>query len=443
MFYGAMAIRSSGRRRGLALVSIAVVALSISLAIPGMTTTAGANAGNVTVAVDLALVTPTFQITGITTRSPATATIGADGTIDIPQAGIVFAPIAVNIGAPNPDIGAVTVQALANSDFVGIVDPASHLEWLAGRVELDLTQPGTMTGCKIGPFNIVVTTQSTGSRPYSASTGAATMVDENFAVSAVDPNASGCGEWQTSVNSALSLPIATTTTTTAMSTTTTSTTTTTVPTPDTTLSDLVPDTPVPAFVMSTTMTPAPQAPAPPRTTPPTTAHPPTGAPTPTTQAPVTHGTAPNQIVPGPTPTPTAQPGGHVTTHHRTRSATNPHKKRHPRRHKTKAKPRVRVVLPPAPASRTGGRAGPTNRAGLIAPGRIGQPPAAGDGTVIDAMLASSKHRSAPSSLNYLAILALLVSGVYAAKLLKPDIEQVLHAHRRPRRRLFGIDPPGK
>jgi hypothetical protein len=59
------------------------------------------------------------------------------------------------------------------------------------------------------------------------------------------------------------------------------------------------------------------------------------------------------------------------------------------------------------------------------------------------MLASSRHRAAPSSLNYLAILALLVSGAYAAKLLKPDLEQVLRGRRRPRRRLFGIDPPGK
>ncbi len=63
--------------------------------------------------------------------------------------------------------------------------------------------------------------------------------------------------------------------------------------------------------------------------------------------------------------------------------------------------------------------------------------------MIDEVFASSRHRAAPSSLNYLAILALLVSGIYAAKLLKPDIEQVLRTRRRPRRRLFGIDPPGK
>jgi hypothetical protein len=101
------------------------------------------------------------------------------------------------------------------------------------------------------------------------------------------------------------------------------------------------------------------------------------------------------------------------------------------------------VIPPTPASRTGGQAGPASGGGFVAPGGQGQPPAAGGGTVIDSMLASSRHRAAPSSLNYLAILALLVSGAYAAKLLKPDLEQVLRGRRRPRRRLFGIDPPGK
>lgn len=443
MFYGAMAIRSSGRRRGLALVSIAAVALSISLAIPGMTSSASANPGNAFVGIDLALITPSFSITGITTPTPATATIAPDGTIDIPQAGIVFAPNVIHVGAPNPEIGDVTVQALANSDFIGIVDPATGTEWLAGRIELDWTQPGTMTGCRIGPFNVVVTTDNQGSRPYSSKTGNATMVDDNFAVDAIDANASGCGEWQSSVNATLSLPIAAN----ASSTTTSTSTTTTVPTPDTVLTDLVPDTPVPAFVMSTTMTPAPQAPTTPRTTPPTTAHPPTSAPTvttsPATTSPATTpGGTPTQRGPVPTSTPTASPGRHATSHH-SRSGPNPNKKRHPKRHKKAATPKVRVVLPALPGSGTRGRVGPTNRAGLAGPGRNGNPRAAGGGTVIDPMLASSRHRAAPSSLNFLAILALLISGAYAAKLLKPDLEQVFRARRRPRRRLAGIDPPGK
>ena len=367
MFYGGMAIRSSGRRRGLALVSIAAVALSISLAIPGMTTSAGANPGNVAIAVNLALVTPTFKITGISTPAPATATITSDGKIVIPKAGIVFAPTAVHIGAPNPEIGDVSVQVVATTDFIGAVDPASHVEWLAGNLEMQWTQPGTMTGCRIGPFTVIATTQSPGSRPYAAvstaysAAGTATMVDGNFAIPAVDPNASGCGEWQTSVNAALSLPITTTTTTSSTMTATA----TTVPTPNTVLTDLVPGTPVPALVVSTTMTPAPQSPTP-RTTP-TTTHAPTSAPAATTSPPTTPGAAPTQIVPAPT----AQPGGRSTTH-KTRRTTNPHKRRHPKHRKSPAKPRAVVVLPSAPASSTHGQLGPAYGGGLVGRGRNGR-----------------------------------------------------------------------
>jgi len=46
MFNVGMAVRSSGRRRGVALVSIAVFAISMSLAIPGMVSSAGANIAN-------------------------------------------------------------------------------------------------------------------------------------------------------------------------------------------------------------------------------------------------------------------------------------------------------------------------------------------------------------------------------------------------------------
>jgi hypothetical protein len=61
-------------------------------------------------------------------------------------------------------------------------------------------------------------------------------------------------------------------------------------------------------------------------------------------------------------------------------------------------------------------------------------------TQLDPVLVTSRHRASPSGLNYLAMLALLVTGAYAVKLLRPDLKQIMRARARPRRRLYGIDP---
>jgi len=449
MFNVGMAVRSSGRRRGVALVSIAVFAISMSLAIPGMVSSAGANIanpGNVGVSVNLSLLTPTFTLSGISTTSPATATMASNGALFIPRADLVFAPLAVHIALPNPELGDITVQVVASSDFVGAVNPSTRVEWLAGSLEMQWSHTGTMTACPIGPFQVHVTTKSAGSRPYSDG-GMATMVDANLAIGAVGPGTPGCAGLESSVNATLSLPITATTTTSDNSTT--STTTTTVPTSTTVLTDLVPDTPIPAVVLSTTLTPAPRSPATRPATTTTQATPPHPAATTTTFRP-----PPKNLVPLPKP---AHPKKHPVRHirarkhrlaskhhkHRHRNHHRKHHRKHAKHRQTRPKPRpigVRTVAP-GPSATT--PVAPEPRRFLLGGGfsrRRPVPPSAHVGTSIDPSLASSRHRASPSGLNYLAMLLLLVSGVYAGKLLRPDFNQIMRARKRPRRRLYGIDP---
>ena len=416
-----MSGRTKGRRRGLALVSMAACALSLILAVPGLVTGAGANVGNpgnVQVSVDISILTPTLTLSGISTQAAAPATIAPNGTLFVPRAGLVFGPLAVNVGSPNPAIGDVTVEVVATSDFFGSVNPATRGEWLAGNLELLWSQPGTMTACPIGPFPVRLTTNSVGSRPYSDN-GTATLVDTNFAVGAISPGTAGCGGLEGAVNTTLSLPIIPPTTTSGTGATTT---TTTVPTSTTLLSDPVPDTPVPTVVLSTTLIPAPR-PATPRPTTPTTSpaktvYPPLTNPTATTTMPNAPPT--NVVTPAQPLHPITQPDRHAP----------PRRKHHRKRHTQ--------VQTHRPAAAPGSGIGPSTAApkqpgffpGTGANQRRPMHPVPHPTTQLDPVLVASRHRASPSGLNYLAMLALLVTGAYAVKLLSPDFKQIMRALAR-------------
>lgn len=441
MFHGAMSNRRSSRRRGLALLSIAVFAVSVSLAVPGIVSGAGANIanpGNVNVSMNLSVLTPTLSVAGISTPKPAAANITSSGALVIPVSSIAFAPVGVTIGPPNPWIGNVTVQAVAEGDFVGAVDPGTGVEWIAGRIELLLSQPGTLASCPVGPFTVHLTTSGPGSRPYAANTGIATMIDPNFAIDALAPNTKGCAGLEGLVNGALSLPITTTTTTTA-SAPTSSTTTTLAPSATTPGTSVLSDTPVPAVVLSTTISSAAN-------------HPPTtlGVVTTTKQGGITTIGPAKQITFGSRPpkpkTPSVTPASGTQATHQTNPVTHKstsHKKRHPGRHrknKVVIRPRRTLHRPLTaikPARRNYGyfrgfATGPKAKAHAHPPTSAGLP--------LNATLASSRHRASPSMLNLLAMLVLLVSGAFAVKLMKPDFNDVMRARSKRRARIYGIEP---
>lgn len=440
----------------MALGATAAFALSLTLAVTGTISRAGANvatAGTVAVSMDVSLVTPTLTLPAFATTSTATATIRADGSFTVPRPGIAFQPVTLSLGSP-PALGDVNVSLVASSDFTGAVDPTTSTELLAGRVEMLWSQTGTMTGCPVGPFDVQLTTKSPGARPYASSSGTATMVDGNFAIDALKSGTPGCAGLESLINSTLSLPITTTTTTdsstTTTSTTTTSTTTTT--TPSTAMSEpvLLPDTPVPAVVVSTTLTPAPEA-APTSTSRPTTttAKRTTTTPQPSTTTTTTTKSRPIKKV-ARTLAPPKPKRHHVNRH---KSQTNPHKKHHPKRHHHKrhkqhlAKPAPKTIRRATNrlARNTITTAAPRNYGYL---GR-GTPRSTARTslrrpyvTPFAATLASSRHHAPFSALTLLEILAVVVSGWYVFKLVRPDFDDLVHARSVRRRRLYGIDPPG-
>ena len=447
-----MSDRRSARRRGLAVVAIAGCVLSLAFAVPGLITGAGANVagpGNVEVSIVASVLTPNLTLSGITTSAPASATVEANGALVIPHSSLTFAPLPVTIGAPNPTVGDVTVQLVASSDFVGVVNPAGHAESLTGRLTMQVTQAGTMTGCPVGPFAVHATTAGGGTRPYDSSTGRATMVDDNFSLPAIAAGASGCGGLEGSLNNTLSLPITTTTTTTvagsssSTSTSTTTTTTTLPPTATTSPVSLLPDTPVPSVVLIATITPSPVAANPPTTRP----APPTTIKriTSTTHAPTTSPPskpAPTKVAPTPAgKKPVAPKVNNHKKHHKKKS-----KKHHKKHHKPTSTTARAALVPKRTATSTATNAlHPVRRhrgyffgvTTTVAPRpRVSRPA----GIPINAALVSSRHRASPSALNLLAILALLVSGWFAVKLVRPDFDDMRRSRSRRRGRLYGIEP---
>ncbi len=247
--------RWGSRKRRMALT--AVGALAVGIAAPLVAPSAGAvisNPGNLRVSIHLAMYTPSFTIVGMTTRGSGDATIQPNGFVVIPQESLSFAPVKVQVDLPDgngqPAPSAVTVQAVATSDFTGALDPATGSSFIIGNIQELWSQGSALPSCSVGPFRFIVRTNTQGGIAYSAQSGAVTMVDPNYTIDAIPNAANGCGGLEGAINGALSLPVTTTTTTTADPRAATTTTTT---------NPYSTDPPVPSLVAALTFSPAPRA----------------------------------------------------------------------------------------------------------------------------------------------------------------------------------------
>ena len=126
-----------------------------------------------------------------------TGTVGANGAVTVPQSGIFFPPTYVYAQG-----GVLTVQVQPQNAATGTINPLSGNSTLSMTLRLSIT--GTAggfdlgSGCGVGPFTMNLRTGATTPPapfeplvgvPYDATTGQATLVDNNFAV----PSASSCG----------------------------------------------------------------------------------------------------------------------------------------------------------------------------------------------------------------------------------------------------------
>jgi hypothetical protein len=201
----------------------------------------------------LSLLTPKVGIEGIASKRGVRGSVAANGAILIPKSNLAFAPLTVDVDT----IGKVKVQTTATSDLRGELDARAGVITLTVTLEQRWTQDKTLTDCPIGPFAVTTSSEMAGAAPYDSVTGTATTVDATFTLRAVPPGTPGCGGIEDTLNHALSLPITTTTTTTARG----------LPPvlPDT-VAPAGPDVPIPAVVLSITLSPPPVAPTAPTTT---------------------------------------------------------------------------------------------------------------------------------------------------------------------------------
>jgi PKD repeat protein len=126
-----------------------------------------------------------------------TGTVAANGAITVPQAGVVFPPQYVFVEG-----GVIAALVQPTGNVSGNINPITGNATLS--VPLRLKIEGSAAGidlggsCIVGPFTLNLRTGATTPPagfdpivgvPYDATTGLATIVDNNFAV----PAASGCG----------------------------------------------------------------------------------------------------------------------------------------------------------------------------------------------------------------------------------------------------------
>ncbi|MFZ4432890.1 MAG: PKD domain-containing protein [Microthrixaceae bacterium] len=126
-----------------------------------------------------------------------TGTVGANGSITIPQSGVVFPPQYVFAEG-----GVITALVQPTGNATGNVNPITGATTL--QVPLRLKIEGSAQGidlggsCIVGPFTLNLRTGTTTPPagfdpivgvPYNPETGEATLVDNNFSV----PGATGCG----------------------------------------------------------------------------------------------------------------------------------------------------------------------------------------------------------------------------------------------------------
>jgi hypothetical protein len=337
--------RGPGKRR---LAIAAVVALAVAIAAPLIAPSAGAvvgNPGKIDVAMSLSVFTPAFTFPEMSTSANATAIVKKNGLIQIPRDTLAFDPVQVQVNLPAPVDPAsvpdssttstppalvpttVTVQAFATSDFRGAIDPRGGAAFLAGNVQLMISQDGSLQDCPVGPFQVVARTNAQGGLNYSSETGTVDMVDPGFTIDAIPAGAAGCAGLEGVINTDVALPVTTTTTTTTLG----DVTTTTAPFPPGV------DAPVPSVVMALTFVPAlqyssAQPPPPVHSGQSTTTTPPTD--TPTTAASATQSQGPSNPAPPVgqgNPNKRHHPKGNPNKKHHPKG--NPNKKRHPKKHK--------------------------------------------------------------------------------------------------------------
>ena len=255
-----MLSRRRRRRRLTASVVTVVVLAGVLLAAFG----AGAaspvtNPGDVTVELDLSLLTLGENQVGIRTIAPASGSIEGNGTFTIPAADLAFAPRALRLDVGEKDPLIVIVETLPASDLRGKLDPRTGIALLGGLIEQRWKVRGSGATCSVGPLKIGSGTGVPGSRRYDELTGSVTVVDPTPEVELIDPTTPGCADLAPVVNDEMALPITTTTTTTTAPPSSSSTTTT-LPATTTTVDPLklaaMPP-PVPSIVLTLTFDPAP------------------------------------------------------------------------------------------------------------------------------------------------------------------------------------------
>ena len=324
------------RKRRLAVAAFVALAVAVvaELVAPGAGATV-ANPGDIKVLMHLSIRTPTVTIDGISTEGTGAGTLRQNGLVNIPKSSLAFGSTAVHVDIPSPPpapgstdtlppiskSSTVVVTIVPTSDFYGGIDPDNGSGFLVGNVQLLWDQSGTLTGCTVGPFQIIARTNAPGATPYSPQTGKVSLVDPGFTIDALPTGAPGCGGYDQSLNSALSLPVTTTTTTT-------------LPGTPTTLAPTYPPNtpvPVPAVVVGLTFTPAPRrvvAAPPPTYTPPTAVAPPPNY------------TPPPNSTPNSAPPPAySNPG--TGTHHRNNAAPPPARRHRHHKPQSQTPPRHR------------------------------------------------------------------------------------------------------
>jgi len=442
-----MRARWGRRKRRLVVAALGALAIAVvaSLIAPGAGALVG-NPGDITVVMKLSIHTPTLTVTGVSTEGTGAATLRTNGLVNIPQASLSFASTTVHVAVPSPPPAAgttdtqppispsstVVVTIVPTSDFYGGIDPNNGSGFLVGNVKLLWDQAGTLTGCTVGPFRVLARTSAQGATPYSPQTGKVSMVDPGFTVDALPTGAAGCGGYESGLNSALSLPVTTTTTTT-------------LPGTPTTVAPTYPPNspiPVPSVVVALTFTPAPRR-----------------APV----VPVVHPTTPTTLTPAPnfTPPPNSTPQppaysnpGSGGTHHRNGShppAKNHHKRHHPARsnpHKRRHPHKPKSTKP-----RTSGNAHhrrshvrPARTPGTWLPGakpvphRVGAKAGARQhlNFVTTAFVTPSKSVLA-TGLDIVAFIALLIFSSLALWLVTSEVSNVtLNARRLRTHRISGV-----
>jgi hypothetical protein len=189
------------------VLATAIALLCAGIAVATNLAPAGAalnNPGAVTLTLhDGVMGTPFGDFTPMTGTLAGTA--DSEGTLNLPSASITFASFDVAVTNPVPTT--VTVTPVADSDFVGTVDPASGLVTLAGQLTTKLTIPAFgLADCPLGPISVNVSTANTGGSAYQA--GSAVLTDNNLVVPAIASGAAGCAGFETTINGLVGLPTA-------------------------------------------------------------------------------------------------------------------------------------------------------------------------------------------------------------------------------------------